>query len=441
MIFINYRRDDSMGMAGRLYDRLAQAFGQENLFMDVDHIPAGVDFVNHLNNQVAACDVFIAVIGPNWLDARNEQGDRRLHVPGDFVTIEIAAALARDIRVIPVLIDGARMPKAGDLPEPLKPLVRRHAVNLRHDQFGRDAEALIEKVREALHGKPARTLQWRVTAAIVAVLLLLASIGLFVTRMPLPLPWTVLPREQPEKERLAAVQVDETLAKAAAEARTRSEQAEKEKQAAAQLEEERRKAAAEAAARDQAAQAEKERQAAAQLAEERRKAAAEAAAKDQAAQAEKEKQAAAQLEEERRKAAAEAAARDQAAQAEKERQAADKAQGERDAQAGAGAEAKPGWLGVRIQKVTDEIADALSIKPPRGALVASVDGQGPAKLAGIETGDVIVMFDGKEIKEPRELALVTAKTPPGKRVLVMIIRKGKEVFRTVRVGALTVKQP
>jgi PDZ domain/TIR domain len=383
MIFINYRRDDSMGMAGRLYDRLAQAFGQENLFMDVDHIPAGVDFVNHLNNQVAACDVFIAVIGPNWLDARNEQGDRRLHVPGDFVTIEIAAALARDIRVIPVLIDGARMPKAGDLPEPLKPLVRRHAVNLRHDQFGRDAEALIEKVREALHGKPARTLQWRVTAAIVAVLLLLASIGLFVTRMPLPLSWTVLPREQPEKERLAAAQVDETQAKAAAEAeaRTRSEQAEKEKQAAAQLEEERRKAAAEAAARDQAAQAEKERQAA------------------------------------------------------------DKAQGERDAQAGAGAEAKPGWLGVRIQKVTDEIADALSIKPPRGALVASVDGQGPAKLAGIETGDVIVMFDGKEIKEPRELTLVTAKTPPGKRVLVMIIRKGKEVFRTVRVGALTVKQP
>jgi hypothetical protein len=145
MIFINYRRDDSMGMAGRLYDRLAQAFERNNLFMDVDHIPAGVDFVNHLNNQVAACDVFIAIIGPNWLDARNERGDRRLHVPDDFVTIEIAAALARDIRVIPVLIDGARMPKAGDLPESLKPLVRRHAVNLRHDQFGRDAEALIER--------------------------------------------------------------------------------------------------------------------------------------------------------------------------------------------------------------------------------------------------------------------------------------------------------
>jgi TIR domain/PDZ domain len=401
MIFINYRRDDSMGMAGRLYDRLAQAFGQENLFMDVDHIPAGVDFVNHLNNQVAACDVFIAVIGPNWLDARNEQGDRRLHVPGDFVTIEIAAALARDIRVIPVLIDGARMPKAGDLPEPLKPLVRRHAVNLRHDQFGRDAEALIEKVREALHGKPARTLQWRVTAAIVAVLLLLASIGLFVTRMPLPLSWTVLPREQPEKERLAAAQVDETQAKAAAEAeaRTRSEQAEKDRQAAAQ--------------------AERDRQA--------------------AAQAEKERQAAAQADEERKKAAAEADARAAAAQAEKERQAAANTQEERKAKAPAEGEAKPGWLGLRIQRVTDEIADAMNLQPSRGALVADV--QGPMKLAGIEVGDVIVTFDGTEIKEPRDLARASVKTPPGKRVRVIIIRKGKEETRTVTVGALPGKQP
>lgn len=412
MIFINYRRDDSMGMAGRLYDRLAQAFERSNLFMDVDHIPAGVDFVNHLNNQVAACDVFIAVIGPNWLDARNEQGDRRLHVPGDFVAIEIAAALARDIRVIPVLIDGARMPKAGDLPEPLKPLVRRHAVNLRHDQFGRDAEALIEKIRDAFHGKPARILQWRATAAIVAVLLLLASIALFVTRMPLPLSWSVQPREEPEKERLAAAQIDETQAKAAAEAeaRSRSEQAEKEKQAAAQLEEERRKAAAEAAARVRAAQAEKERQAAAQA------------------------------DEERKKAAAEADARAAAAQAEKERLAAD-AQEERKAKAPAEGEAKPGWLGVRIQKVTDEIADVLNIKPPRGALVADTDSKGPVKAAGIESGDVIVTFDGTEIKEPRDLARASAKTPPGKRVRVVIIRKGKEETRTVTVGALAVKQP
>jgi len=123
-IFINYRREDSTATAGRLHDRLGQSFGRKTLFMDVDHIPPGVDFVSHLNNQVAACDVFLAIIGPNWLNVANEKGDRRLDVADDFVAIEIAAALARNIRVIPVLVDGARMPKVGELPKPLKPLVR-----------------------------------------------------------------------------------------------------------------------------------------------------------------------------------------------------------------------------------------------------------------------------------------------------------------------------
>jgi hypothetical protein len=127
-IFINYRRDDSPGTAGRLHDRLAQTFGRNNLFMDVDHIPAGVDFVDHLHSQVAACDVFLAVIGPNWLNAKDERGRRRFDNPDDFVTIEIAAALARNIRVIPVLVDGARTPKADRLPDSVKPLARRNAV-------------------------------------------------------------------------------------------------------------------------------------------------------------------------------------------------------------------------------------------------------------------------------------------------------------------------
>jgi len=107
-IFINYRREDSPGTAGRLHDRLVQTFGRKNLFMDVDHIPAGVDFLEYLNSQVAACDVFLAVIGPNWLEAKDDDGRRRFDNPDDFVTIEIAAALARKIRVVPVLVDGAR---------------------------------------------------------------------------------------------------------------------------------------------------------------------------------------------------------------------------------------------------------------------------------------------------------------------------------------------
>src|SRR5262245_2007383 len=111
-IFISYRREDSISTAGRLHDRLAKTFGRKNLFMDVDHIPAGVDFVDYLQRQVAACDVFLAVIGPNWLDAKDDNGGRQFDNHEDFVRIEIAAALARNIRVIPVLIDGASPPKA-----------------------------------------------------------------------------------------------------------------------------------------------------------------------------------------------------------------------------------------------------------------------------------------------------------------------------------------
>jgi hypothetical protein len=140
---------ETQGTAGRLSDRL-EAFGRNKIFMDVDHIPAGVDFVAYLNEQVAASDVFLVVIGPNWLEAKTESGRRRLDDPDDFVAIEIAAAHERNVRVIPVLVDGARMPRASDLSETLKPLVRRQALEVRHSQFGRDAEALVAKVGEAL---------------------------------------------------------------------------------------------------------------------------------------------------------------------------------------------------------------------------------------------------------------------------------------------------
>jgi hypothetical protein len=160
-IFINYRRDDAISTAGRLHDRLAQAFGPNNLFMDVDHIPAGVDFVEYLHSQVAACDVFLAIIGPNWLTAKDDDGRRRFDNPDDYVKIEIAAALVRNIRVIPVLVDGARPPNADKLPDSVKPLARRNAVEVRNTNFGRDAEALADKIREALKGAHRATGQRR----------------------------------------------------------------------------------------------------------------------------------------------------------------------------------------------------------------------------------------------------------------------------------------
>ena len=99
-------------------------------------------------------------------------------------------------------------------------------------------------------------------------------------------------------------------------------------------------------------------------------------------------------------------------------------------------ETRRGWLGVKIQQVTDEIAESLGVKPARGALIAGVDDKGPAKPAGIETGDVIVKFDGKDIKEMRDLPRIVADTPVGKDVPVVIIRKGKEQTKTVKLGRL-----
>jgi hypothetical protein len=191
-IFINYRRGDSPGTAGRLRDRLADAFGPDSLFMDVDNIPVGVDFVGHLSVQLAVCDVFLAIVGPNWLNATGETGCRRIDNPDDFVRIEIAAALARNIRVIPVTIDGARLPKADELPDPLKPLVHRQAVEVRNAQFNRDVEALIERLHSALGSDrvgpnrqraPVR-FQWsgtrgRITLAFAGALLLACWLGLY----------------------------------------------------------------------------------------------------------------------------------------------------------------------------------------------------------------------------------------------------------------------
>jgi tetratricopeptide (TPR) repeat protein len=190
-IFINYRREDSISTAGRLHDRLAQTFGQNNIFMDVDHIPAGVDFVMHLNDKVATCKIFLAVIGPHWLDAKDEAGQRRIHQPEDFVAVEIAAALDRNIRVIPVLVDGATVPRASELPDSLKPLARRQAVELRQLHFGRDADALIKRVREALNDGSDRTYLRRAAVAGVAaaVLLLVGWIGLISTNTLMWPPW------------------------------------------------------------------------------------------------------------------------------------------------------------------------------------------------------------------------------------------------------------
>jgi hypothetical protein len=142
--FISYRREDSGGHAGRLFDRLREQFGQDRVFLDVVGIEAGRDFVESIDKAVGSCEVLLAVIGRDWLTSTDRQGRRRLDDPNDFIRAEISAALKRDIRVVPVLVQGAEMPPTDALPEDLKRLTRRQAVELRDSRWDADVEDLIE---------------------------------------------------------------------------------------------------------------------------------------------------------------------------------------------------------------------------------------------------------------------------------------------------------
>jgi len=149
-IFINYRRQDSEGYAGRLYDHLLRHFESDDLFIDVTDISVGADFVTVLEKALDTCDVLLAVIGPQWLTITDEFGNRRLEQPDDFVRLEIAAALSKDKRVIPVLVGNARMPSESVLTEDIKGLARRNAHTLTHKHFGAEVEALAESIRQTV---------------------------------------------------------------------------------------------------------------------------------------------------------------------------------------------------------------------------------------------------------------------------------------------------
>lgn len=152
-IFISYRRDDSNYAAGRIYDRLTDHFGEENVFLDVDSIPIAVDFVEFLNDEVRQCSVFLSIIGDKWLDAADSRGNRRIDNENDFVRIEIEAALKLDLVVVPVLIDGAEMPREIDLPEPLHPLTRRNALRVNYERFQTDADGMARQIKSALQDR------------------------------------------------------------------------------------------------------------------------------------------------------------------------------------------------------------------------------------------------------------------------------------------------
>jgi hypothetical protein len=173
-IFINYRRDDSPGVAGRLFDYLALKYSRHGIFMDVDAMKPGMDFAEQLDAQVSQCRVLLAVIGPRWFDARDQAGRRRLDSNRDYVRIELASALKRSIPVIPILVDGAAMPDEDSLSDDLRPLARRHALELRHTRFNSDADTIMRALEGVV---PRRRFRWAAAAATMLVIAGVAAGG------------------------------------------------------------------------------------------------------------------------------------------------------------------------------------------------------------------------------------------------------------------------
>ena len=150
-IFISYRRDDSPWESGRIYDYLKERFGRDLIFKDVDDIDVGDDFRRAIHVAVGQCQVLLAVMGKDWLTAKDAAGNRRLNNPADWVRLEIETALEREVRVIPVLLDGTEMPLVSNLPESLQPLAYRNAARVRQDpDFGRDMDRVVGVIRRHL---------------------------------------------------------------------------------------------------------------------------------------------------------------------------------------------------------------------------------------------------------------------------------------------------
>ena len=162
-IFISYREKDTAGETGRLADMLKQYFYEDQIFMDIDKIEPGVDFTDVINNSLNDCDVMLAVIGPNWAWRNSVTGKSRILDANDWVRQEIATALSRKIRVVPVLMDGGVLPSIEELPEDLHPLVNRQAYEISNKRWRYDTENLVAFLEKSV-GIPTR--QTKVTTPV-----------------------------------------------------------------------------------------------------------------------------------------------------------------------------------------------------------------------------------------------------------------------------------
>ena len=209
-VFISYRREDNPFAARAIRDQVVQRLEREDVFFDIDNIDLGVDWFNVLTDRVGACDALVAVIGRNWASSADKDGLRRLDDPDDFVRIEIEAALRRDVHVIPVLIDGAAMPKASELPESLKGLARRQGTEVSPARFDADVEKLTRALgsilderrrRDAAEAEAARAAEEQVRARNAAEAERAAREREAAEDRTVRVsgPWIVAPRPMPEK--------------------------------------------------------------------------------------------------------------------------------------------------------------------------------------------------------------------------------------------------
>ena len=194
-IFISYRRDDSSGYAGRLFDILSARFGRDSVFMDLNAIRGGDDFAQVIEESIAHCDVLLAIVGERWLTSSLDGGGPRLQLPGDFVRLEIAKAFERGVRVIPVLVGKATMPRRSDLPENLRPLCARQAVELRDIHFREDANGLVDTLIHTVpHASPRAwntTRNFIAAASALALLIAVVASSLLLRHRKTPAPATI----------------------------------------------------------------------------------------------------------------------------------------------------------------------------------------------------------------------------------------------------------
>ncbi len=203
-IFINYRRDDTRWVAGRLIDSLRAYFGDDRVFRDIEGIKGGAEFGDVIHSTIDRADAVIVLIGPHWLSVSDEEGKRRLDDPEDWVAREIASALGRGVPIYPVLVDNTPMPQPEELPESIRPLVQRNAMSVSEKRWESDIERLAKIVGIDIPGSVAERTLDRVRLATSLSLLIMVALTTAI------LVWNVLQTLVPDEQTLA--QVDDATA-------------------------------------------------------------------------------------------------------------------------------------------------------------------------------------------------------------------------------------